>query len=114
MNTLYLGILSVGGLLAGLPVSVAIFLDTGRRGLSSGPRLVLATGFGVGCFGGFLVPYAVQDRLAYVYFQLVKPRPIVVSPLEWVTVSVVVGLLISAILCGLYYVGMRHATSHAA
>lgn len=113
MRDAYLGILSVGGLFVALLVFGAIYLDTGRRGVSSTKRLLLATGFGSSCFGGFLAPYAYGDRLAYTYFQLVKPRAVVVSPHEWVTVSVATGLLMSAMIGGLYLAGMRYITPHA-
>ncbi|WP_458190560.1 hypothetical protein [Haladaptatus sp. NG-WS-4] len=110
MSDLYLGILSVGGLFVALLIFGAIYLDTGRRGLSSAKRLLLATGFGVSCFGGFLVPYAYTDQLQYTYFQIIKPRPVAVSPYEWVTVSIATGLLISAIVGGLYLTGLRYTT----
>ena len=108
MNGLYLAILSVAGLFVALPAFGAVYHDTGRRGFSSARRLLLATGFGLGCFGGFLVPYVYEDHLRYTYFQLIKPRPIAVSPYEWIAVSIGTGLLISAIVGGLYVVGTRY------
>ena len=111
MSELYLSILSGSGLFVALFVFGGIYLDTGRRELSSAKRLLLATGFGISCFGGFLVPYVYEDQLAYTYFQLIKPRAIAVSPYEWVIVNITTGLLISAIFGGLYLAGIRNTTS---
>ncbi|RLM84225.1 hypothetical protein D3D02_14360 [Halobellus sp. Atlit-38R] len=110
MTGLYLAILSVAGLFVALLVFGAVCYDTGRRGFSSARRLLLATGFGTSCFGGFLVPYVYEDQLQYTYFQLLKPRPIAISPYEWVTVSIATGLLISVIVGGFYVAGTRYAT----
>lgn len=108
MDTTYLGILSLGGVLDAPVISGVIYLDTARRGLSSAKRLLLATAFGVGSFGGFLVPYVYRDQLAYTYLHTIKPRPILISPYEWITVSLGTGILISAILGLLYVVGVRY------
>ncbi|MDQ2055994.1 hypothetical protein [Halobellus sp. H-GB7] len=110
MHGLYLAILSVAGLFVALLVFGGVYYDTGQRGLSSARRLLLATGFGISCFGGFLVPYVYADHLEYTYFQLLKPRAIAVSPYEWVTVSLATGLLISVIVGGFYVAGTRYAT----
>jgi len=108
MSNVYLSILSVGGLLIGLLVFGFIYVDTSRRGVSGPRRLLLAAGFGSSCFGGFLVPYTYEKQLQYTYFQLIKPRPITVSPYEWVTVSIATGLLISVTAVGFYLVGTRY------
>jgi len=110
----YLGILIGGGLLVGILVFVGIYVDTSRRGLSSGKRLLLAIGFATSCFGGFLVPYAYGDQLGYIYFRILKPRAITISPYEWVTVGVVTGLLISVIIGSLYFAGIRYTASQPA
>jgi len=102
--------LSVSGLLIGLLVFGIIFIDTRRRGVSGSRRLLLAAGFGISCFGGFLVPYTYEEQLEYTYFQLIKPRPITVSPYEWVIVSIATGLLISVTAVGFYLVGTRYTT----
>lgn len=112
MSGLYLGILIAGGLLVALLVSGSIYFDTGRRGLSGAKRLLLATGFGLSCFGGFLAPYVYEEQLAYTYYHLVMSRSIVVSPREWVTVSVVTGLLISTMFVAAYFTGIRSTTPH--
>lgn len=110
MSNVYLTILSVGGLLIGLLVFGTIYVDTSRRGVSGLRRLLLAVGLGISCLGSFLVPYAYEEQLRYTYFQLIKPRPIAVSPYEWMTVSIVTGLLISVIAVGFYFVGTRYTT----
>lgn len=108
MSNVYLSILSVSGLLIGLLVFGIIYVDTSRRGVSRSRRLLLAASFGISCLGGFLVPYAYEEQLQYTYFQLIKPRPIAVSPYEWLTVSIATGLLISVTAVGFYLVGTRY------
>lgn len=110
MASLYLGVLAVSGLFVGVLVSAFVHVDTGRRGLSGARRLLLAAGVGVGCLGGFLAPYAFESHLKDAYFRVIKPRPIAVSPVEWLAVSLVTGLLISAIAVGLYLAGVRYGT----
>lgn len=109
MDTSYLGILSLGGVLVAPVLSGFVYLDTARRSLSSSKRLLLATAFGVISFGGFLVPYVYRDQLSYAYLHVIKPRPVLISPYEWTTVGLVTGILISTILGFLYFVGVRYA-----
>lgn len=104
----YLGFLSLGGILVAPALSGYVYLDTARRSLSSSERLLFAIAFGVVSFGGFLVPYVYRDQLAYLYLHVLKPEPVLVSPYEWLTVGLVTGLLISAILGFIYVVGVRH------
>lgn len=111
MDVSYLGILSLGGVLVAPAISGFIYLDTARRSLSSSKRLLFATTVGVISFGGFLVPYVYKDQLAYTYLHILKPRPILISPYEWITVGLVTGLLISTILGFLSVVGVRYTPS---
>lgn len=107
MDVTYLGILSLGGVLVAPVLSGFVYLDTARRSMSSSKGLLLATAFGVVSFGGFLVPYVYRDQLAYTYLHIIKPRPVLVSPYEWMTVGLVTGLLISTIVGFLYVLGVR-------
>lgn len=108
MSNVYLHVLSVSGLLVALLVFGVVYVDTNRRGLSGAKRLLLATSFGISCFGGFLVPYAFEGQVQYTYFRRIKPRPVAVSPYEWIAVSLAIGLLISIISIGFYLVGIRY------
>lgn len=114
MSERYLGILIAGGLLVSALVFVRVYHDTGRRTVSSAKRLPLAIGVAISCFGGFLVPYAFGEQLAHIYFGILKPKAVTVSPREWVLVSVVTGLLISGISSTLYFAGIRYTTSQTA
>ena len=109
MSTAYLGIVSAGGLVVALIGFGIVYSDTQQRGVSGAKRLLLALGSGIGCVGGFLVPYVFEDRLASTYFELVTRRAIVVSPREWLAVSLATGVLIGAIVVGVYLVGIRYA-----
>jgi len=108
MSSFYLGTLSVIGLLIGLFAFGGSYVDTGRRGVSGSRRLVIAASLGISCVAGFLVPYAYGEQVAYTYFQLIKPRPIAVSPYEWIAVSIATGFLISLFMISIYLVGTRY------
>lgn len=104
---LYLGILAGSGLLLAPVVASVIYIDATRRGVWDGRRPVLAGVVGFGSFVGFLVPYGFQEQLGYIYYIVLKPRPITVHPLEWVIVSIATGLLLSAVVGCAYLVGSR-------
>ena len=95
------------GLVAGVAVAGLVYLDCVRRGMPESGRLVRALACGVGSFGGFLVPHVFSRELQYVYFQVVKPRPLTVHPHEWRSVTLTTGLVIGVILVGLYFTGSR-------
>lgn len=100
-------ILLGAGLAAGIVVTGLVYLDCTRRGLSTSSRLVWALACGGGSFAGFLVPHVFYQDLSYLYFQVLKPRPITVHPREWMTVALTVGVTICVVLLGLYLAGTR-------
>lgn len=102
-----LGILLGTGLVAGSGVASLVYLDCVRRGLPVSSCLGGALACGGAGFGGFLVPYVFSRELQYVYFQILKPRPITVSPREWLSVSLTTGFLVGTVLVGLYLAGSR-------
>jgi len=95
------------GLAAGMVVTGLVYLDCTRRGLSTSSRLVWALACGGGSFAGFLVPHVFYQDLSYLYFQVLKPRPITVHPREWMAVALTVGVTICVLLLGLYLAGTR-------
>ena len=92
MSSVFLGILTTVGLLAGPLALVGVYRDAGRRGRSPKGRPSLAVGSAAGCVGGFFFPHASGDGLRYVYFEVVNSKTITVSPYEWPAVSVATGL----------------------
>jgi hypothetical protein len=108
---IYVGILVVSGLLVAPILSRIIYFDTARRSLSSSIRLPLTALFGISSFGGFLVPYLFDEQLGYLYFQVLKPRPIAVTPTEWLIISISVGVLSSLLLVGVYLASVRFIPS---
>ena len=112
MDTTYLGILGFGGLLVAPLVFGIVYRDTTRRRVSSSRRILLATVLSVSSFGGFLVPSIYEEELAYTYLHVIKPRPILISPYEWITVNVATGMLLSMIPGLLYFVSVRYSPSH--
>jgi hypothetical protein len=113
VSSVYLGIPTTAGLLAGLLALVAVYRDAGRRGLSTKGRLSLAVGSAAGCVGAFLLPHAYGDGLGYVYFEVIKSEAITVSPSEWLAVSVATGLSGCVLVGGAYLTGIRYR-SHPA
>ncbi|MXR19719.1 hypothetical protein [Halobacterium bonnevillei] len=107
-------ILVGAGLVAGMVVTGLVYLDCTRRGLSTSSRIVWALACGSGSVAGFLVPYAFRQELLYLYYQVLKPRPIVVSPYESLLVSLTTGLVIAVVLVVLYLSGVRFQNSKAA
>lgn len=91
-------ILLGAGLAAGMAVTGLVYLDCMRRGLSTSRRLVWALACGGGSLAGFLVPYAFSQNLSYLYFQVLKRRPITVHPREWMAVALTVGVMICVVL----------------
>lgn len=108
MSTLYVAILAGSGLLVGLLAAGVVYADAGRRGVARTGRVLVAAGLGTGSLAGFLVPYVFEGPVRTAYFHLLKSRPIAVSPVEWVAVSVATGLLLSVIGVGSYLVGVRY------
>lgn len=102
-----LEILLGAGLVVGVVVAGLVYLDCVRRGLPMPDRFAWALACGGGSFAGFLVPHVFSRELQYLYFQVLKPRPIAVSPREWLSVSLATGLVVGAVLVGLYLAGSR-------
>ena len=103
----YLQILIVSGALVAPFVSGLIYYDTARRSLSSSIRLSLVALFGIGSFGGFLVPYLFDKQLSYLYLYVIQPRPIVPTPIKWMRISIGIGILSSVLLVGVYFGSLR-------
>lgn len=95
------------GLVAGGVVAILVYLDCVRRGMPLNSRAVRAIACGGGSFGSFLIPHVFSQELQYLYFQVLKPRPIAVSPREWLSVCLTTGLVIGVLLMGLYFAGSR-------
>lgn len=100
-------ILLGAGLVAGMAVTGLVYLDCTRRGLSAPSCLGWVLACGGGSFAGFLVPHVFHQDLSYLYFQVLKPRPITVHPREWMAVALTTGVSICVVLVGLYLVGGR-------
>ncbi|WP_423744088.1 hypothetical protein V5735_14060 (plasmid) [Haladaptatus sp. SPP-AMP-3] len=100
-------ILFSGGLVVGAAVSSIVYVDCARRDITIKGRLLQVVGFGGVSFIGFLVPYVFSSQLRYVYFQVIKPRPVAVSPYEWLAVNLATGFLIGVALLLLYFTGSR-------
>lgn len=103
----FLEILLGVGLVAGAIVSALVYLDCVRRGMPPASRLVRALVCGGGSFGGFLLPYVFSRELQYLYFQVLKPQPIAVSPREWLSVSLTTGFVIGIVFVSVYFAGSR-------
>lgn len=102
------------GLVIGVVGAVLVYLDSVRRGLPAASCLVRAVACGGGSFGSFLVPHVFSQELQYVYFQVLKPRPIAVSPREWALVSLMIGFVSGVVFMGLYIVASRFRHSNQA
>ncbi|EFW94157.1 hypothetical protein ZOD2009_03400 [Haladaptatus paucihalophilus DX253] len=100
-------ILFIGGLVVGAAVSSIVYLDCARREIPVKGRLLQTVVFGALSFVGFLVPHVFSSQLRYVYFQVIKPRPVAVSPYEWLAVNLATGFLIGVALLLLYFTGSR-------
>ena len=107
----YLQILIVSGALVAPFVSGLIYYDTARRSLSSSIRLSLVALFGIGSFGGFLVPYLFNKQLSYFYHYVIQPEPIAVTPIKAIRISIGIGVLCSLLLVGVYLVSTRFVVS---
>jgi len=57
------------------------------------------------------MPYLFMDQLGYFYFRVLKPRAITAHPLEWVIVSITIGVLISLVLSLVYLIGIRFSSA---
>jgi len=95
------------GLVVGAVVAGLVYLDCVQRGLPAPTRLAWAFACGGGSFAGFLVPHVFSRELQHLYFQVLKPRPIAVTPREWLWVTLATGLVVGSVLVGLYLVGSR-------
>ena len=109
-----LEILLGAGFVVGVIVASLVYLSCARRGLPVFSCLVRALACGGGSFAAFLVPYAFRQELLCLYYQVLKPRPIVVSPYESLLVSLTTGLVIAVVLIVLYLSGVRFQNSKAA
>lgn len=99
-----------GGLFVAPILAGTIYVDTARRGLSVSRRLLLVALFGFGSVGGFLVPSVFTDQLIALYFAVRNPRPMAVTPLELLSISVATGVLISLLLGLVYTIGIRFSS----
>lgn len=95
------------GLVVGVIVASFVYRSCSRRKLPVSSRLVRALACGGGCFAGFLVPYVFREELLYLYFQVLKPRPIAVSPYESLVVSLTTGFVLAVVLVVMYFSGVR-------
>lgn len=105
-----LAIVLVCGLVVGVAVSSLVYVDCRRRDVPVYRRWLRTVSVGGGSFASFLVPYAFSTQLGYVYFQLLKPRPVTVSPYEWVAVILATGSMIGMLVVGLYVALTRSRT----
>ena len=106
---MYLEVLVLGGLLAAPVFSGITYLDASRRNLPSSAYLARVLSVGAISFGGFLVPYVFHEQFQYAYFHLLKPRPIAVSPYEFLAVSLATGAIIGVIATLLALVSNRYS-----
>ncbi len=102
-----LKILIGAGIVVGASVAVLVYLDCRRRDLPPSSRLVWALICGGGSFAAFLVPYVFQYELQFLYFGVLKPRPVAVSPYESLLVTLTAGLGITLVLVSLYLAESR-------
>lgn len=105
-------ILFVSGLIAAAVSSGIVSIDSSRRNVPTEERLRRTTAIGIVCFAGFLIPYLFSDQLGYIYFQLIKPQPLVSSPSEWVGVHLTAGFVIAGAIMMSYFVASRYPSSH--
>ncbi len=72
-------------------------------------RAALAVGVGVGAVSvsGFAAMHLFGDALVRAYLRLLKPSPVVSSPLELVVVHLVAGFAVAASAVAAYLVGSR-------
>lgn len=101
-------------LTVGMVVTGLVYLDCTRRGPSTSSRIAWALACGSGSVAGFLVSYAFRQELRYLFYQVLKPRPIVVSPYESLLGSLTTGVVIAVVLVALYLSGVRFQNSKAA
>lgn len=95
------------GLIVGVGVASLVYLDCLRRGMHLSSRLVRALACGGGAFSSFLIPHIFSEEIRHLYFQVLKPRPIVIHPREWLLVNLTAGFVIGVVLVGLYLTESR-------
>ncbi|MFC3477706.1 hypothetical protein [Halobacterium litoreum] len=94
MPTSYLSAMALCGVVGAALVSAAVERDARGRRLPGPSRWLLVAVACFAGFGAFLVPVVYERQLSHFYFHVVKPAPTVVSPYEWLTVSVATGALL--------------------
>jgi hypothetical protein len=99
---------AVLGVFVATVVSVLVYADAARRDFSRTPRLAWSALVGTLSVGGFVVPHALEDSLNYAYLLGVKPRPVVSSPIELLSLHLGMGIAIAACAVLLYALGSRH------
>ncbi|AHG02277.1 hypothetical protein HALLA_20460 (plasmid) [Halostagnicola larsenii XH-48] len=101
--------LVVTGTIAASVVCVIVYVDTGRRTVTTG-RFLRTTVLGAAVFGGFLLPHVFETQLEYLYLGRIKPEPVLVSPYEWLLVNIATGVLVCVTVLSLYFVGSRYTS----
>ncbi|QOS12676.1 hypothetical protein [Haloferax gibbonsii] len=84
--------------------AAAVAFYAGRRGRPSRLRRRWAVLVGGVSVVGFLVPHLFADSVQYLYFEVLKPRPIAVTPYELLVVNLGTGLVFSVGAVGCYVV----------
>lgn len=103
-----LALLVSAGSLTALVAAAVVHADATRNDLSPPGRRAWTVAVGAASFGGFLVPHLFREQLRYVYFRIVKPRPVATSPYEILAVDLATGVTISAAAAFLYLLGSRY------
>jgi len=102
-------ILVLCGSVCALVVLAAVARDGRNRRLSGSSHLGLAAVAGAASFGGFVLPVVYERELSYLYRQVLKPRPVLVSPYEWLAARAAVGLTLSVAVYLTYLAGVSIA-----
>ncbi|MDX5987423.1 hypothetical protein E6P09_01000 [Haloferax mediterranei ATCC 33500] len=104
----------IAGLLTVLLFVGLVTIHATRRGLPAGVhRLSSVLVAAAGVFG-FAIPYVYDRQIGYLYFMVLKPRPIAVSPYEAIVMQFTVGLLINLVVFLLYIGYTRRASFESA
>jgi len=102
-------VLALCGSVCALVVLAAVARDAHERRLSGSSYLGLAAVAGAASFGGFLLPVVYERELSHLYFHVLKPSPVVVSPSEWLAARAAVGATLSVAVYLTYLAGVSVA-----
>jgi len=105
--------LLAGGLVGGAAVAAVAYLDGARRNVPTRGRLRRALALGGAAIAGFLVPSAASEQLRWLYFEILKPRPVAATPREWLTVNLVTGAAFAGAFVALALVRRRRSARAA-